>query len=101
MRAASDPISLPKKLVSSPLAVSHTDQYTNGLSSGLLLFWYLQFAQSCLPQIESRDTLNALIDEGLLEVEDLRLEMKDWPQSLPLAVTAELLSDSTVWKCKI
>lgn len=71
-------------------------------STGLLLFWYLEVAHSRLPQDDaSCDTLNALIDEGLLEVEDLRLQMQDWPQSLPLAVTAELLSESTVWKCKI
>lgn len=71
------------------------------LSPGLLLFWYLEFANSRLPQAESRDTLGAMIDEGLLEVEDLRLQMQDRPQSLPLAVTAELLSDNNVWKCTI
>ncbi|KAK7697066.1 hypothetical protein SLS64_013917 [Diaporthe eres] len=65
---------------------------------GLLLFWYLEFAHSRLPQAKSRETLSTLIEEGLLEVEDLRLQMQDRPQSLPLAVTAELLSDSTVWK---
>ncbi|KAL2274332.1 hypothetical protein FJTKL_03253 [Diaporthe vaccinii] len=40
---------------------------------------------------KSRETLSTLIDEGLLEVEDPRLQMQDRPQSLPLAVTAELL----------
>ncbi|KAG6363856.1 hypothetical protein INS49_008959 [Diaporthe citri] len=67
---------------------------------GLLPFWYLEFVHSRLPQAASRQTLSTPIDEGLLEVEDLRLQMQDRPQSLPLAVTAELLSDSTVWKSK-
>lgn len=67
---------------------------------GLLLCWYLQFAHSRLPQVESRNTLSALINESFAEVAELRLEVQDRLSALPLAVSVELLSDGSVWKCK-
>ncbi|KAM0415898.1 hypothetical protein ACHAPT_013160 [Fusarium lateritium] len=65
---------------------------------GLLLSWYLQFAHSRLPQVESRNTLSALINESFAEVAELRLEVQDRLSALPLAVSVELLSDGSVWK---
>ncbi|KAF4417279.1 NAD-dependent aldehyde dehydrogenase, partial [Fusarium acutatum] len=68
------------------------------LEGCLLLCWYLQFAQSRVSQIESRDILNALINESFAEVTDLQLEDHGLQSVLPLAVSAELLSDGSVWK---
>ncbi|SPN96510.1 uncharacterized protein DNG_00038 [Cephalotrichum gorgonifer] len=69
---------------------------------GLLLFWYLQFAHLRLPQVESRNVLSALIDEGFAEVADWQLELQVCSAALPLAVSSELLSDETgIWKCKV
>ncbi|KAF4995703.1 hypothetical protein FDECE_12732 [Fusarium decemcellulare] len=62
---------------------------------GLLLCWYLQFAHSRLPQIESRNTLSALINESFAEVSELRLGVQDRLSALPLAVSVELLSDGS------
>ncbi|KAL5592838.1 hypothetical protein FOBRF1_013146 [Fusarium oxysporum] len=68
------------------------------LEGCLLLCWYLLFAQSRVSQIESRDLLNALIDESFAEVTDLQLEDHGLQSVLPLAVSAELLSDGSMWK---
>jgi hypothetical protein len=71
------------------------------LEGCLLLCWYLQFAQSCVSQIESHDILNALLNESFAEVTDLQLEDHGLQSVLPLAVSAELLSDGSVWKCEL
>ncbi|KAK2470437.1 hypothetical protein H9L39_18054 [Fusarium oxysporum f. sp. albedinis] len=68
------------------------------LEGCLLLCWYLQFAQSRVSQVESRDILNALINESFAEVTDLQLEDHGLQSVLPLAVLAELLSDGSMWK---
>ncbi|CAG9986885.1 unnamed protein product [Clonostachys byssicola] len=65
---------------------------------GLLLSWYLQFAQNRLPHVGSRDTLNALLSDSFAEVSDLRSEVHDRLSALPLAVSVTLLSDDSVWK---
>merc|ERR1712000_209242 len=64
----------------------------------LLLYWYLEFAQSLIPQLELRDTLRALIDEGFAEVEDLQMQLQGHIAVIPLAFTSELLADTTVWQ---
>ncbi|UPL02873.1 hypothetical protein LCI18_013807 [Fusarium solani-melongenae] len=64
----------------------------------LLLYWYLYFARSCLPQVESRSALSAQINESFAEVAELRLEVQDQLLAQPLAAAVELLSDSSVWK---
>ncbi|KAK2683999.1 Zinc finger C2H2-type [Fusarium oxysporum f. sp. vasinfectum] len=68
------------------------------LEGCLLLCWYLQFAQSRVSQVESRDTLNALINESFAEVTDLQLGDHGLQSVVPLAVSAELLSDGSMWK---
>ncbi|EWZ52433.1 hypothetical protein FOZG_02202 [Fusarium oxysporum Fo47] len=68
------------------------------LEGCLLLCWYLQFAQSRVSQVESRDTLNALINESFAEVTDLHLGDHGLQSVVPLAVSAELLSDGSMWK---
>ncbi|CVK84311.1 uncharacterized protein FPRN_01908 [Fusarium proliferatum] len=68
------------------------------LEGCLLLCWYLQFAQPRISEIGSRDILNASINESFAEVEDLQLEDHGLQAVLPLAVSAELLSDGSVWK---
>ncbi|KAH6956126.1 aldehyde dehydrogenase family-domain-containing protein [Fusarium avenaceum] len=65
---------------------------------GLLLCWYLHFAQNRLPQIGSRSTLNALLTDSFAEIADLQSEFQDRLWTLPLAVSVELLSDDSVWK---
>lgn len=64
------------------------------------MYWYLEFAQSLIPQLELRDTLRALIDEGFAEVEDLQMQLQGHIAVIPLAFTSELLADKTVWQCK-
>ncbi|KAF6530390.1 hypothetical protein HZS61_001702 [Fusarium oxysporum f. sp. conglutinans] len=68
------------------------------LEGCLLLCWYLQFAQPRVSQAESRDILNALINESFAEVTDLQLGDYGLQSVLPLAVSAELLSDGSMWK---
>lgn len=65
---------------------------------GLLLCWYLHFAQDRLPQIGSRSTLNTLLSESFAEVADLQSEVQNRRSTLPLVVSVELLSDDSVWK---
>ncbi|KAI6774750.1 hypothetical protein HG530_001508 [Fusarium avenaceum] len=65
---------------------------------GLLLCWYLHYAQNRLPQVGSRSTLNALLSDSFAEIVDLQSEVQDRPSTLPLAVSVELLSDDSVWK---
>lgn len=84
---------------SSSLAVTFPNPRTNKWPA-LLLCWYLQFAHSRLPQVESHNILSALIDEGFAEVEELRLQVQDRRAAVPLAVSLELLSDNSVWQCK-
>ncbi|KAH7376900.1 hypothetical protein B0T11DRAFT_324756 [Plectosphaerella cucumerina] len=64
----------------------------------LLLYWYLEFAQPLVPQLELRDTLRALIDEGFAEVEDLQTQLQGHIAVIPLAFTSELLSDKSMWQ---
>ncbi|VUC26360.1 unnamed protein product [Clonostachys rosea] len=68
---------------------------------GLLLSWYLEFAQNRLPHVESRDTLNALLSDSFAEVSDLSSKVHDRLSALPLAVSVTLLSDDSVWKFSI
>ncbi|KAL5617945.1 hypothetical protein FOVSG1_000167 [Fusarium oxysporum f. sp. vasinfectum] len=68
------------------------------LEGCLLLCWYLQFAQSRVSKAESRGILNALINESFAEVTDLQLGDYGLQSVLPLAVSAELLSDGSMWK---
>ncbi|KAG5792911.1 hypothetical protein H9Q69_008037 [Fusarium xylarioides] len=68
------------------------------LEGCLLLCWYLQFAKSRVSHVESRDILNALINESFAEVTDLQLGHHGLQSVLPLAVSAELLSDGSMWK---
>jgi hypothetical protein len=64
----------------------------------LLLYWYLEFAQPLLPQLELRDTVRELITEGFAEVQELQLQLQDHIAIIPLAFTSRLLSDKTVWQ---
>lgn len=64
----------------------------------LLLYWYLEFVQPLLPQLELRDTVRKLITEGFAEVHDLQLQLQDHIAVIPLAITSRLLSDKSVWQ---
>ncbi|KAJ6085350.1 Aldehyde/histidinol dehydrogenase [Penicillium canescens] len=59
----------------------------------LLLYWYLEFVRPLLPQLELRDTVRKLINEGFSEVHDLELQLQDQIAIIPLVITSRLLSD--------
>lgn len=66
-----------------------------------MLCWYLRAKQSCHPALERNPSVEALIEECAAELEGLQSITAGQVEVLPLAVTAELIQEDSVWQCKI
>ncbi|KAJ5182093.1 hypothetical protein N7449_012240 [Penicillium cf. viridicatum] len=71
----------------------------NSICEGsLLLCWYLRAKQSCHPALERNPSVEALIEECAAELESLQSITAGQVEVLPLAVTAELIQEDSVWQ---
>ncbi|OKO92962.1 hypothetical protein PENSUB_1066 [Penicillium subrubescens] len=64
----------------------------------LLLCWYLRAKKSCYPALERNPSVEALIEECAAELEGLQSITAGQEEVLPLAVTAELIQEDSVWQ---
>ncbi|KAJ5904900.1 uncharacterized protein N7473_001816 [Penicillium subrubescens] len=71
----------------------------NSICEGsLLLCWYLRAKKSCYPALERNPSVEALIEECAAELEGLQSITAGQEEVLPLAVTAELIQEDSVWQ---